>query len=345
MWLSIIIPVYNVEKYISKCLTSAINQGIDPNDYEIIIVNDGSTDGSYKIAEHFATLYTHVKLIDKENGGVSSARNVGLNLAAGKYVYFLDSDDFLISNSFKKIIETCESHNLDVLTFESSSFSSAASTDNSISTNTNFDTSSNQEKLSDVTTGEVYVANMNYGGEVWLYVINHKFLKTSGIKFVEGKLLEDAIFTISVFLVAKRMAHLKLDAHRYRVAAGSAMTNKESSHYLQIIRDLLGAAIAFDPIIKKLKSEKANPGCIERLKARQQSFVFFSMIRMLKSTMTLNEVKQRINEVIVADAYPLDAFLGKDYNGIKYQLLVRLFNTERRFYFFFQLVNPVLKLK
>lgn len=105
------------------------------------------------------------------------------------------------------------------------------------------------------------------------------------------------------------------------------------------------AARAFDPIIKTLESKTTNPACVARIKAKQQSLVFFSMMRMLKSTMTFDEVKLRMNEMKAIDAYPLHSLLGKDYNGLTYQILVRLFKTEPRFYFFFRLANPVLKLK
>lgn len=344
MRLSIIIPVYNVEKYISKCLESVIEQDIDHNDYEIIVVNDGSPDDSFKIAQDFAKRNTNIKLLDRVNGGVSSARNAGLDLAKGKYIYFLDSDDYLLPNSLKKILNTCETHDLDILTFGSASFSSISNIDKETPRKTNVDVLSNSETLSQIVTGQDYVAELSYGGEVWLYLINHEFLKFSGIRFIEGRLLEDAMFTLNLFLNAKRMAHLKFDAHRYRVSPGSAMTSNEPIHFVGIIRDLLYAAVAFGPIIKRLENEEANPDCIKRVKVRQQSFVFFSMIRMFKSIMSLKEIKQRIDEVKKVGAYPLDSFLGKEYNGFKYRILVRLLNNERRFYFIFQLVNPLFRL-
>ena len=345
MRLSIIIPVYKVEKYISKCLDSVINQDLHPDDYEIIIVNDGTPDDSFKIAQRFAARYYNIKLIDKENGGVSSARNAGMDIAKGKYIYFLDSDDFLLPDSLKKIVDTCEIHDLDILTFGSSTFSSVLTTDESIERKTNSDDLADQEILSKIVTGEDYVAYLSYGGEVWLYLIKHDFLKASGIRFVEGRMLEDALFTINVFLNAKRMAHLKFDAHRYRITPGSAMTSNEPNQYAKIIRDLLHAAVAFDPIIKKLEHGKSNPDCIIRVKTRQQSFVFFAMIRMFRSIMSLDEIKQQINQVRIANAYPLDSFLGEEYNGFKYQFLVKLFNNERRFYFCFKILNPILKFK
>lgn len=96
MQFSVIIPVYNVEKYLSKCIDSILSQKY--NDYEIILVDDGSPDLSPKICDEYAVRYCNVRVIHKTNGGLSDARNVGLRYAKGKYVTFVDSDDFWIGD-------------------------------------------------------------------------------------------------------------------------------------------------------------------------------------------------------------------------------------------------------
>jgi glycosyltransferase involved in cell wall biosynthesis len=97
--LSIVIPVYNVELYIEQCINNLICDNI-PIDYEIIIVNDGSTDSSRNIIINIIDKNSdfNIKLLDKDNGGLSSARNYGLNFAKGRYIFFLDSDDFININ-------------------------------------------------------------------------------------------------------------------------------------------------------------------------------------------------------------------------------------------------------
>ena len=345
MRLSIIIPVYNVEKYIAKCMDSLLDQGLVETDYEIIIVNDGSTDDSLKIAQSYANANDHIVIIDKENAGAGSARNSGLDRAKGKYIYFIDSDDFIISNCLKELLKNCEQYNLDILTFLSKSHSDKSQNDKSLFGKKDFSKSFSDNKFSPIVNGEEYVANVNYRSEVWWFIINREFLKTSGKRFVEGRWLEDVVFTIELILKAKRIAHLHLDVHRYRVTPGSAMNSREAKHYVKIIRDMQKAAIAFDPIIKTLESKNSNPDCLERVKTKQNSLVFFSMIRIVKSTLNFDEVKLRMNEMMSINAYPLNSFLGKDYSGIVYYILVRLFNKKRRFYFIFQLFNPVFKLR
>lgn len=345
MKLSIIIPVYNVEKYVAKCLDSVLNQGLDANDYEIIVVNDGSPDGSLKILESYAKKHRHIQIINKENGGLSSARNCGMDHAKGKYIYFIDSDDFLISNSLKIFVDTCEHHDLDVLTFLCTTFTSLTPESENFWESVNSDFSLENNMLTPIVSGEDYIAYQYYRNEACLYISKREHLEGLGYRFPEGRFLEDAIFTLKTFLKAERIAHLKLDAYRYRLTPGSILNKTEPNHYQKLIRDMQGAASAFDPIIKTLENKISNPDCIKRIKARQQSIVFFSMMRMLKSTMRFTEVKKNMKKMVSVNAYPLDSLLGKDYNGIKYQILVRLFKTERRFYFFFRLLNPIFKFR
>ena len=112
---SIIVPVYNVEKYLSKCLESLINQTL--KDIEIICVNDGSTDNSLSILKEYANKDSRIKIIDKQNEGVSVARNTGIEVATGEYLIFVDSDDYLVENACEKALNTIEHNNSDICIF------------------------------------------------------------------------------------------------------------------------------------------------------------------------------------------------------------------------------------
>lgn len=98
MLISFIVPVYNTEPYLEECLDSLLKHDISHDEYVIICVNDGFTDGSSGILHNYASKYCKLVVIDKENGGVSSARNVGIDIARGEYIWFFDSDDVLKSN-------------------------------------------------------------------------------------------------------------------------------------------------------------------------------------------------------------------------------------------------------
>ena len=109
---SVIVPVYNVEKYIRQCLESVINQTL--KDIEIIIVNDGTKDSSMKVVEEYLP-DKRIKIINKENGGLSSARNAGMREAQGKYICFIDSDDFIDSSMMEELYNKIEKTNSDVV--------------------------------------------------------------------------------------------------------------------------------------------------------------------------------------------------------------------------------------
>lgn len=108
MKLSIIIPVYNVEKTFRRCIDSVLSQGID--NYEILIIDDGSTDNSGNLADKAALLSNNIKVFHKPNGGLSDARNYGISRATGDYITFVDSDDFVENNTYAKLMPILDGH-------------------------------------------------------------------------------------------------------------------------------------------------------------------------------------------------------------------------------------------
>lgn len=101
--ISVIVPIYNVEQYLSQCLDSIINQTY--TNLEIILINDGSTDNSEKICNQYKLLDPRIIVIHKTNGGLSDARNTGIKIATGDYISFVDADDFIDKNMYKKLIQ------------------------------------------------------------------------------------------------------------------------------------------------------------------------------------------------------------------------------------------------
>lgn len=115
MKLSVVVPVYNVEKYLDECLMSLTKQNFIKGEQEIICVNDGSTDKSEKILDKYCQDYNYFVKVNKENGGVSTARNLGMSIAQGEYLAFVDSDDMVAENAFIPLVEICDKENLDGL--------------------------------------------------------------------------------------------------------------------------------------------------------------------------------------------------------------------------------------
>ena len=118
MKLSIIVPVYNVADYLAKCLDSLLTQDLPQNEYEIIVVNDGSTDNSGDIAQQYADKYAGITLINQANQGLSGARNTGIQQAKGDYIQFVDSDDYLEVYVLGGLMKQIEKDKLDVLRYK-----------------------------------------------------------------------------------------------------------------------------------------------------------------------------------------------------------------------------------
>ena len=111
--ISVIVPVYKTEKFLSDCIKSILNQTY--HDLEVILVNDGSPDSSGQICEEYAKKDSRIKVIHQENAGVASARNTGLNLAAGEYITFVDSDDYICPQMYEEMLKCAKKNHCDLV--------------------------------------------------------------------------------------------------------------------------------------------------------------------------------------------------------------------------------------
>lgn len=222
--ISVIIPVYNVEPYLSACLDSVVKQAFSM--FEIICINDGSTDHSLKILERYQKEYSCVQVYSKENGGLSSARNYGMLKATGKYVFFLDSDDLLADeNSLSFMVENMEKHSLDALHFDGRAFFE----DEGDYQNSAYYDKAYQRKRSyglyqkGINLLKDLVVEGDYYVQSSLQCYSREFLKKSHVFFSEGMLYEDAAFTFKMFLLSARVMHQNRVVLLRRIRHGSIM--------------------------------------------------------------------------------------------------------------------------
>lgn len=319
MLLSIIIPVYNVEKYLAKCLDSLIDQDLDTSKFEVIVVNDGSKDSSLEIANTYATQHPHIRVIDQENQGVGATRNNGLDSAKGTYVYFLDPDDYVTTNSLKLLVNFASKHKLDILCFQSKS-----TYDYGISKS---DTEMNPDLEVEISTGLNFISSFRFKNEIWWYLIDREFLVQSGIRFIQGRWMEDAIFTAYLFTEAQRVTYVPWDIHRHVIVPQSAMTSREPAHYKRVIYDNANAAKVYGGLIAELDKETAEM-TIKRLRCRQESFVFFLLGRAFKSDLSFEQIEDILNEMKSLGAYPFSYFTQVDYKEPKYKITSSVFNNN-----------------
>lgn len=220
---SVIIPVYNVEKYLCECVDSVLKQTY--SSYEIILVDDGSTDSSGSICDSYEIKDSRISVIHKENGGLSSARNAGLEIAVGKYVYFFDSDDYITAQTLEKLVETAEKENSDIVFFDAVSFADAED---------NFKVSQNYIRKHNYKTGKGTAVfsemqkNEEFHSAVPLLFIKKDLLEQNDIRFIDGIYYEDMLFTYQVFCCSRVASQVKEAFYHRRYRKNSIMTSKKN---------------------------------------------------------------------------------------------------------------------
>lgn len=223
---SILVPVYNVEAYLEQCLDSIMNQTL--KEIEIICINDGSTDNSLAILKEYAEKDARIILVDKENGGLSSARNAGIPVASGKYIYFLDSDDYILENTLECLYNEMEENHLDSILFDADSFYESEELEKK---HASYKESYHRPDIyEDVVTGMQLIETMTKDGQykpsACLQMNRTSILTENGILFKEGIIHEDNLFTVQVSMHARRAKHIAKAFYQRRVRGESIMTER-----------------------------------------------------------------------------------------------------------------------
>ena len=216
MKFSIIIPVYNVEKYIDKCLKSIVKQSY--KNYEVIIVNDGTKDNSVEIITKYTKKYKNFKLYNKENGGLSDARNYGLNYVTGDYLLFIDSDDYINKDLLKKINEVLLKKSYDIVKFKIDLVDEAG---NLIRKESGFNTS---KKL---TLKDIF--SQEFSEPAWTYCYNLEFWNKNNFKYAKGKIHEDFGLSPLVLLKSKSIYYINYYGYNYVQRMGSIVNGAEKN--------------------------------------------------------------------------------------------------------------------
>ncbi|MCD7750996.1 MAG: glycosyltransferase [Lachnospiraceae bacterium] len=229
MLLSFVVPVFNAEKYLDECIQSLLEQDIPSDEYEIICINDGSTDDSLKILRTYETQNSNVIVVDKENEGVSAARNAGLDAARGEYVWMVDADDFIQKNclggGIRPILKetNCDRLEIGVYAFYGSlSKDETVLYDNkSVSPNAQF-----------------------YNSSIWNSVFRTEFLRENNLKFAPNVAYgEDTLFMTELNCYVPRKGKLDRALYFYRRNPDSVMAQRSQKARIRIFTSCQNAAI------------------------------------------------------------------------------------------------------
>lgn len=208
--ISIILPVYNVEKYIEKAVKSVVQQTY--TNFELLVINDGTKDNSIQKIEKFVT-DSRIKILHKENGGLSDARNYGLERAQGDYIYFIDSDDWIEPNLLTLCIDKIEKESVDVVVFgyfldTEDKNGNLISTSQVIHEHNEINLNNSNSNMSDNTIGLL--------GYAWNKLYSSSFLKKHNFKFEKGvSLVEDILFNTQVFTFIDTIHFVNVPLYHY----------------------------------------------------------------------------------------------------------------------------------
>ncbi|MDE6273178.1 MAG: glycosyltransferase [Muribaculaceae bacterium] len=280
MLLSIILPIYNMEEYLTKCLDSILRQGLDDTEYEVILVNDGSTDSSQKICEEYIASHQNFRLINQKNGGVARARNTGINASTGKFIAFLDPDDYLLDNGLKIAFRKyADRDDIDVIHFYSSyDFWDVKPIIDEI-------------EYEGTTHDNLALHKGGLPSFCWIYIYRKDFLDKHNIRFKPYRVGEDQLFISTVFIANARYLSCKADIYRYVVRESSASTNRRKKHAQQCVKDYLNA---YSDIMTAMNVYKVDEkpevyhACISSLNSKKN----FGYSRMLTADYNYKDFKK-----------------------------------------------------
>lgn len=227
---SIIIPVYNVEEYIRRCFESIYSQSVPESIFEVIVVNDGTPDNSMSIVNEFSQIYSNIVVINKENGGVSSARNVGIANAQGDFLIFVDPDDYLCGGSLTKIQGLLENGFADMFILRS--YKSNNHHEENYKWEGYFDTER-------IYVGRQLLEKAYIRGSVCGCVISRTFLLENRLVFPEGIAnFEDTIFMLIGMCYAQCIKFADIDLYEVFVRDGSASTTLNKERVFKCVKGL-----------------------------------------------------------------------------------------------------------
>ena len=231
MKLSIIIPMYNAEKYIERCIESVYHQDLNLKDFEVIIINDGSIDNSLALVREMEVSYSNLFVIDKENGGQGAARNLGIEMALGDYIMFLDSDDYLVDYQIKNCLRKTIDNDLDVCCMRIQRLLPSGSP-----------AKVTMSKFSEeeVYTGPWLLLHDYFPASVCAHFFRRDFLLKSNVRFLTTIMHEDVDFQLKLFSYIHRFmfCHVIVYIYYYNPESTDRMidVNKQTRSILSTLR-------------------------------------------------------------------------------------------------------------
>lgn len=322
--LSIIVPIYNTEKYLDRCITTILNQTL--KNIELILINDGSTDSSLKIIKKYEKIDNRIKIIDQLNVGLSSTRNKGIKIAKGKYIAFVDSDDYIDNKkAYELMVKIAEQKKSEIVIgnylFVNEKNQLWPRYDKNIFTNP-----LNFKKNSFLKNKKIFYDSLSQG--VWNKIYKRTFITQNNLKFPDGLIFEDTPFSLEVVSLSKKISILPINVYNYYIGRQESLSRKKGIKQLDF-----------------LKTAELSKNVAKKYKIYEKYFPYFIWLVLPVHQLDIIENKYRklffntLKENITKEDFTLVLKYGNE-NDIKFLKLVKSKN-----YFEYNLIEQTKRIK
>ena len=307
MRLSIVTTMYNSAKYLPKCVDSLLNQDLPEDDYEIILVNDGSPDNSLELAEQYASRHKNIKVLSHPNKGLAGARNTGMEAAIGEYLCFVDPDDYVCANIYGKLLGIMDEGRLDMLRFNYD----MVNEDYQIINKPKGTVIDYTQQIMD---GETFLyERLGYGCFVWSYVYRLSFLRKTGVMFKEGAYFDDTNWFPRVCCKAERIDSVDFVGYYYLQRSGSLVNSMTEEAQKRKVKGQVDLITALKEFAEQTHSRKVKHWC--------RSMISITVLAMMSFAVQESN-RDVVNMVIGLPVFPLEFRLKNTTKRVKSKLML-----------------------
>lgn len=291
--ISIILPIYNSEKYLHDCLDSIYNENPNLHNFEVIAVNDGSTDNSLSILNEYSEKYSNFFVFSKQNEGQSIARNLAISKANGEYLMCIDSDDNLEKGALAKLIQLISDIKTDIIGYNAHRIHNKKRKKYGSQTYPHSKTLSMAD----------FMEKFAYQGVLWKYLFKRSLIDLHNIEMIPKIFHQDEAFVTKSFYFARDISFIDLDVYQYHIRKNSSITKNEYCHRLKLGDDLFVVLNSF----LKLKSENQAPAKQHGLTRKINFYSADIVISLLRYRLDEKYTKKKLAELEKHGLFPIDA--------------------------------------
>ncbi|MGJ1535278.1 glycosyltransferase family 2 protein [Sphingobacterium multivorum] len=315
MKLSIIIALYNAELYIQNCINSVLLTNLKKDEFEIIIVNDGSEDSSAMIVQRLIENNSNVHLVNKANGGQSSARNMGFKMAKGDYILCLDSDDYIDGSQLEGLVNTLYEYKCDLLAFDFVLVDEVTKSSR---------ISRVYKEFEGTLSAPEFMKRFTISGAMCGYFYKRDIIIKNNLMLLDGVLQEDEEFILKFLSYSDRVKYISLGFYHYLQRANSTVNNNNVNHNIRLFNDLIKV---INSLNIRLYSIEPNSGLYKGFRRKVEQLIISTYLRIMKIKLNKSDKSLMIKSLIDNQLFPYKF----EFSSLKFMIFYKIFSIYAYF--------------